>query len=75
MSTTIFRKFWSIFRYCRPISKVYKKSLVTFLKNGQNLNYRLQFKIVLFDIILLNMLFNETFEWYNLNLHHVIGSW
>ena len=37
MSTTIFRKLWRIFRYCKPNSKIYKKTLVKFLKNGQNL--------------------------------------
>ena len=39
MSTTIFRKFWTIFGYCRPIpnSKVYKKTLVKILKNGHKL--------------------------------------
>ena len=35
MSTTMFRKFWRIFCYCIPNSKVYKKTLVKFKKNGQ----------------------------------------
>ena len=37
MSTTIFRKFCRIFCYCIANSKVYKKTLVKILKNGQNL--------------------------------------
>ena len=37
MSTTIFRKFWRIFCYCIPNSKVYKKTLAKFLKTGQKL--------------------------------------
>ena len=37
MSMTILRKFWSIFCYCKPNSKVYKKTLVKDFKNGQKL--------------------------------------
>ena len=38
MSTTIFRKFWRIFCYCIPNSKVYKKkNLVKNFKNGKKL--------------------------------------
>ena len=37
MSTTIVRKFWRIFCYCIPNSKVYKKTLVNILKNGKKL--------------------------------------
>ena len=50
MSTTILCKCWGIFCYCKPNTKVYKKTLVNFLKNGQNcalnLNYHHQIKIV-----------------------------
>ena len=37
MSTTIFREFGRILCYCKPNSKVYKKTLVEFLKNGKKL--------------------------------------
>ena len=37
MSTTIFCKFWRILFYCIPNSKVYKKTLVKIVKNGQKL--------------------------------------
>ena len=66
MSTTIFIKFWRIFRYCIPNRKVYKKTLVTiFLKLVKNcalnLNYQHQIKFVEFIIILPNMLLDEIF--------------
>ena len=43
------------------------------VKNGElNLNLKLsQFKIVLFDSILQNMLSMRPFDWYNLNVYHV----
>ena len=66
MSTTIFCKFWRIMCYCIPSSKIYKKTLVKFLKMVKNcalnLNYRHQIKIVLFVIIMQNMLLDEIFR-------------
>ena len=66
MSTTIFRKFWRLLCYCKPNSKVYKKTLVKFFKKVKNcalnLIYRHQLKIVLFGIILQNMLLDEVFR-------------
>ena len=78
MSTTIFPKFWRIFCYCKPNRKVYKKTLVIFFKKmvkncALNLNYRHQ--IVLFVIYCKICSSMRSFEWYNLNVHHVMGSW
>ena len=64
MSTTIFHKCWCVFCYCKHNSKVYKKKdfFKKMVKNwALNLNYRHQFKIVLFVIILQNMLLGEVF--------------
>ena len=40
--TTILHKFWCILWYCRPNSKVYKKTLVFFQKNSQKLSIKSQ---------------------------------
>ena len=43
MSTTIFRKCWCVFCYCKHNSKVYEKKINNFvLKNGQKLGTKSQ---------------------------------
>ena len=67
MGTTIFRKFRCVFCYCIPNCKVYKKTLVKNFKNGQKLFY-----LLLYCKICSSM---RSFEWYNLNVYHIMGSW
>ena len=52
MSITIFCKFWRIFCYCIPNSKVYKKTLVKFLKNGKKLCTKYILPTKLFFVVL-----------------------
>ena len=59
-------QFWCLLCYGRPYSKVYKITIGIFYGIIKYcallLNYRHQFKFVLFDIKLQNMLLGETFR-------------